>query len=365
MKRILVAAGVALVSLSAFSQSSVTLFGIVDVGVGRVGATGAGHTNGMLAGNVPSRLGFRGTEDLGGGLAASFWLEGELMADTGNANGFNFLRRSTVSLSGPFGEVRAGRDFAMSYLNNISFDSTGQRGFDSIEFFGPTVGSMTSAGAAFSYVRNSNAIAYFLPASLGGVYGGAQYALGENNSNTATTATTSKKQGNYAGGRLGYAAGKLDIAVGQGVYYGVSRATTYTDDYKVTNFGASYDFGVIKPLLFIQNESMDGRGALAKFDLNTYVLGFTAPVGSGTLRASYHRYENKTTSALNSGATKIGASYTYYLSKRTGLYAEVARLKNQNVALPLGGIGAQIPGGNISTPGGRATGYAVGIRHSF
>ena len=369
MKRWITAAAAGLMGVSATAQSSVTLFGIVDMGVGRIASTGAGHTTGTFAGNSPSRLGFRGTEDLGGGLAASYWLEGEVMADTGNAAGYNFVRRSTVSLSGNFGEVRAGRDFAMSYLNMISFDSVGQRGFDSVEFFGPTVGAMTSGGAAFSYVRNSNSVAYFLPANLGGFYGGAQYAFGENNSNaatTATTATTDRKQGNYAGGRIGYAARGLDIAAAYGRYYGVSRAATYTDDYRVANVGASYDFGFVKPLFFVQNESMDGRGAIPDFELNTYVLGLNTPVGpAGMLRASYHRYENKTAQAANSQATKIGASFTYSLSKRTTLYAEVGRLHNRNAALPLGGIGGQIPGSNLSVPGGHTLGYGVGVRHNF
>ena len=99
MKQWITAAAAGLLGVSATAQSSVTLFGIVDMGVGRIASTGAGHTTGTFAGNSPSRLGFRGTEDLGGGLAASYWLEGEVMADTGNAAGFNFVRRSTVSLS--------------------------------------------------------------------------------------------------------------------------------------------------------------------------------------------------------------------------------------------------------------------------
>ena len=63
-----------------------------------------------------NRLGFRGTEDLGGGLLASFWLEGGMAVDTGTPAGFNFTRRSTVSLTSSMGEIRLGRDYTNSFL---------------------------------------------------------------------------------------------------------------------------------------------------------------------------------------------------------------------------------------------------------
>src|SRR5690242_9540540 len=118
---------IALAALGAFAgaasaQSSVTLFGIVDVGA-RAVKNGDGSTVKSLTSNglATSRLGFRGEEDLGAGLKAGFWLEAEILADVGqggsNASSLPngaavaskfFGRRSTVSLSGPFGEVRAG-----------------------------------------------------------------------------------------------------------------------------------------------------------------------------------------------------------------------------------------------------------------
>jgi predicted porin len=103
----------------------VTLFGIVDAAIS---GTTSNFTNGTSAsttrmdgsGYNSSRLGFRGTEDLGGGLAASFWLEAGLSNDTGVAGssavtGQLFNRRSTVSLSGGFGEIRLGRDYKATF----------------------------------------------------------------------------------------------------------------------------------------------------------------------------------------------------------------------------------------------------------
>ena len=119
MKKSLIALAVLAASGAAMAQSSVTLFGIVDTGVGYIdnggnevaGSTAGQNKYGMTtSGNATSRLGFRGVEDLGGGLKAGFWLEGQIDGDDGNAAGFNFKRRSTLSLMGGFGEVRMGRE---------------------------------------------------------------------------------------------------------------------------------------------------------------------------------------------------------------------------------------------------------------
>ena len=112
----------ALAALTAFAgaasaQSSVTLFGIVDAGVARLsggGKTKIGMTN---SGYNSSRFGVRGVEDMGGGMQAGFWLEGQLTNDDGNAAGLNFQRRSTVSLMGGFGEIRMGRDYTPTFWN--------------------------------------------------------------------------------------------------------------------------------------------------------------------------------------------------------------------------------------------------------
>src|SRR5262245_35322345 len=103
----------------ASAQSSVTLFGIVDAGIGRVKANGHHVTGVSNSGINSSRLGVRGIEDLGGGLQAGFWLEGQLNNDVGQGgsqtSGLDFRRRSTVSLLGNFGEVRLGRDYVPTF----------------------------------------------------------------------------------------------------------------------------------------------------------------------------------------------------------------------------------------------------------
>ena len=117
---------------TASAQSSVTLFGIVDTSLSGywnqardvfgepVTTSQTGLTNSAYN---SSRLGFRGTEDLGGGLKASFWLEGGINSDDGTGTGsdgaFMFNRRSTVSLESAFGEVRLGRDYTPTYRSPL------------------------------------------------------------------------------------------------------------------------------------------------------------------------------------------------------------------------------------------------------
>lgn len=371
MKKSLIALAVLASSGAAMAQSSVTLFGIVDAAVTRASGGGNGHVTGLSSGGIAtSRLGFRGTEDLGGGLAASFWLEGALAVDNGNANGFNFQRRSTVSLSGPFGEVRLGRDYTPMFWNITTFDPYGTRG----------VGQMLDINTAGTNpVRNSNSIGYFLPATLGGFYGQVQYAFGEQNSTAFND-----KSGNSAGIRLGFANGPLNVAAAYGetkqlfsagpIAAVPATATTafrpavpgtFGSDLKQANIGASYDLGVVKPAFYYGSSKLRANttGA-ADTRLNTLMLAATAPLGAGELRASYARYDVKNSS---NDANKFAIGYGYNLSKRTQIYTTLARLKNKGnatygIAGPGGLDGLAAP---LAQPGRSATGFDLGVKHSF
>ena len=126
MKKSLVALAALAVVSAASAQSSVTLFGVVDAMVGSYKTDSIGTATKMnTSGLSSSRLGFRGVEDLGGGMSAGFWLEAGINPDSGigqgsttnnqasttNNGGLVFNRRSTLSLMGGFGEVRLGRDY--------------------------------------------------------------------------------------------------------------------------------------------------------------------------------------------------------------------------------------------------------------
>ncbi len=359
----------------AAAQSSVSIYGTIDAGAGYIKSTGAGHMAGLVTGgNTTSRLGFRGTEDLGGGWAASFRLEGAVQNDTGGgataATGFDFQRRSTVSLSSRFGELRMGRDFAAHFVNQYTFDVTGSRGVGQMETPG-----VSTAGANQNAFRVNNAVAYFLPGNLGGFYGHVQYAFGERPSSTAPTANASgisnsaanaatSKSGNYLGLRGGYAGGPLNVSVSYGQQMDAIRTvgtSFYAANYRTANIGAAYDLGFIRPLAFFQREQMAGRGAIPDFRFDTFNIGATAPFGPHTVRVQASYYEVKNTSRE---ASKISAGYMYNLSKRTFLYGEVGRIDNKGgntmTFAGIGGLSSPVP-----TPGGHSTAFTVGLTHSF
>ncbi|MDM0108398.1 porin [Variovorax sp. J22R24] len=342
---------------TAAAQSSVTLFGVLDAAVSH-------YDNGILSQTVlsnsnlyNSRLGFRGTEDLGGGMSASFWLEGALTNDDGNAGGFNLMRRSTVSLGGIWGELRLGRDFTPTFWNEAVFDPFGAVGVGAL-IMSPARSSSTAPGRApwvvgFGannpyYIRASNTVGYFLPPNLGGFYGQLQYALDEQ-------VTPGNNQGRFLSGRMGYAKGALNTALSVGRTTGSNPASAAAPDISTLNLGASYDFGFAK---------LSGEYSREKYERVTasntsegYMLGVNIPVGVGYFVAAYSRVKIDLPSSPT--ADKAAVGYVHNLSRRTALYATYARLDNKDGSLL--GVSTTIAG----TVNATATGYDLGIRHSF
>ena len=339
----------ALATLTAFAgaasaQSSVTLFGVVDAAYGHVSAGGKSVTGISNSGLNSSRLGFRGTEDIGGGMRAGFWIEGQLTNDDGNAAGLTFQRRSTVSLMGNFGEIRLGRDYTPTFWNTTVYDPFGTNGVGQAL----TPGLISAAGVTTNTtaVRSNNTIGYFLPGNLGGFTGQVQYGFGEVASNAPN-----KGQGNYFGVRVGYAAGPLAVNFATGNVKGVSGASNV----KTSNVGASFDLGFIKPMMFWGQEK-----ARSGAKVTAWELGLTAPIGQGEIRAAYSRYD---VARSANDWNKFAVGYGYNLSKRTQLYSTYARVSNkgaQNKAVSNNGLSA-----GTAAPGGGSNGYEFGVRHAF
>lgn len=369
MKKSLLALAVLAASGAAMAQSSVTLFGVVDTGIGYVKNSGsatllnpnAGQKNYGMAtnGNVNSRLGFRGVEDLGGGLKAGFWLEGQLFPDDGNAAGFNFQRRSTISLMGGFGEVRMGRELTAGYVKTSTYDVFGQVGMG--QFLG--WGNMPAANAAsadFNGVRANNMVSYYTP-NFGGFTAAVNYGFGER--------AASNKSGRYIGGYAAYDNGPLSVTVAMdknnGTFTtpsGVVGVPAFVIDHDRTqlSLGASYDLGMVKLSGLAQQvkyEDVAFSNTTAKF--NNYLLGVTAPVGPGTVKLQYAAYDLKDS---KDDAQQLSLGYQYDLSKRTAVYGTVAFLKNKNnSARGLGGSGLALG----TATGENQTGFQVGVRHAF
>ena len=371
MKKSLVALAILAAAGVASAQSSVTLFGVVDATYAHGSGQGIGSSSKSQitnSGYNSSRIGFRGTEDLGGGMSASFWLEAGVNNDDGTGaptsvgnqslgvfnsttganapvragtQGLTFNRRSTVSLASGLGELRLGRDYTPQFWNQTVFDPFGTNGVGTTQTLVSGLGGPTA-------VRASNSVGYFLPGNLGGFYGQFQYYLGENNQNGAAT----EDDGRGAAVRLGYANGPVNVA------FATSRtdfaATATTGDIKSSNIGGSYNFGVASVMALITRDKVEAtpRSAIGKGAL----IGTLIPLGAGQIRAAYSTY--KTDAVGTPKSKKIALGYVHNLSKRTALYTTFARVTNSGGA-------ASALNGSVTAPNARSTGYDFGVRHSF
>lgn len=358
MKRSLFALALALGAAAgaASAQSTVSLFGVIDLALTRVDNGAASTVNSLSQdGQSSSRFGVRAVEDLGGGLRAIAWIEGSVGADTGcggptigatpSCPGHTWQRRSTVSVAGPFGELRLGRDYVPTFWNLVDFSPFGYNGIGSPAGTASTLGS-----GATTFVRANNTVGYFLP-PLGGLYGQAMVAAGEG--------TTGNK---YAGGRLGYAGGPVNVAVSYGR---TSRTGTMADAYTVFDVGAAYTVGVLTLQgYFGRYEYLDRKQDQA-------LLGVLVRLGSGTLKGSYIRARGELgPSGRSQGADQIAVGYVHDLSKRTALYGTYATIDNKDKnGGASGASGALFTVGNGSLDGfqggQRSRGLQLGIRHNF
>lgn len=369
MKKSIISIAALAAASAASAQSSVTIYGVVDAAVSNYRATGAGSRTQLLAGgNQNSRLGFRGREDLGDGMYVGFELEAGLFNDSGiglptNTNnqasgaapapaggqGLVFSRKSFVSLgSKSWGEIRLGRDYTPGFWNLFAYDAFRT---------GVGLGGITTQGGSTTVFRASNSIGYFTPGcsvfTCQGFFGQAMYALGENASGAANS-----DDGNYKGVRVGYGAPKWDVAASHGVTKNLAAG-----DFKQTNVGGSYDFGVAKLMALwgVHETGLPvaalGNGTKAPF----WQISATIPVGAGYIPVAYTRV--KRNDAFDSSANKIAIGYVHSLSKRTVVYTTYARIKNSgSFQLP---VNSGADAGPVPVRGGTSSGFDFGIRHAF
>jgi predicted porin len=361
---------------AASAQSSVTLFGVVDLS-GNVIKNGGAKTTSLQSNQLNSnRLGFRGIEDLGGGLKAGFWLEAAMSNENGNMGGASgittpaagtsqiFNRRSTVSLYNQWGEIRAGRDYDATFWNLVYDDVNGANGLGQGLNLVPGLSSTSN-----SLARVNGTVEYLLPPNIGGLYGQAQISAPSNNSVSGTAATNQK----YYGGRIGYAAGPFDVNASYGqTKLSFFNGNPFGDEFKIWNGGGSWDFGIAKIYGFYNEVKFQN------FKAETYEISGSVPLGNGEFRAVYGHVDQKGTQPFCGAALCVNPvpnvsidandadlwslEYVYNLSKRTALYTTYGEIKNKGKAtfqvLPGTATDAQLAGG-------KSTGYNIGLRHSF
>lgn len=362
-------AALALCSAGAIAQSSVTVYGLLDVGLSRV----SGGSSSPAVGAVPayngdslylmspgnqsgSRLGFRGTEDLGGGHLAIFTIEMGLTPDTGASDqgGLAFGRQAFVGLKGDaYGTVMLGRQYSPYYDALVVVDpfATGHA---------PRANNLFPVGP---FIRVNNALRWNSP-TWSGFAVNAMYALGEQPGETSAS-----RQGSLS---LTYSGGPFRAVLGhhRGNTSTVPAATLVPgNDFRSTLLGGVVDLGFMKAHVGIDDNrtSVVATGARLVRS-NNYLLGATVPLGtSGTLLATVIRRNDRT--AADVDATQYGLGYLHALSKRTNLYSSFAYidtdpgsgLKVPNPATAALPTAAQVANG--------ADAYkrelTVGIRHLF
>jgi predicted porin len=418
---------IALAALSAFAtaaqaQSSVTIYGTVDVGYGQTKTTVEGHTldvsgsatsvtglNGThkssTTGNgdgglSTSIMGFRGTEDLGGGKSAIFTLEYDLI-DAGAGAPLTASRQSFVGLSdSKLGTLRLGRMATASHGIITSY---------SAGMANNTVGAIYSAGSGATTTVSPNTlsirphqvfvsrlVSYTSP-NMGGLVVNAQY--GQNKNDTVSTTDTNTKgsftdiAAKFDSGKLSlggsyqenkssaetFDAAAIDLAAGLSGYssatlggtdgtkagaYQTGRGTIKT---KTTMFGASYNFGVVQPFALYTEKKISAdtgtNGTLATGVLEVkglsgstkqtaYEIGARVPVNA-TVMAFASMYDGDVKfddGKDNLSGYQVGA--TYAMSKRTTVYAITGQQKVKSAT-------------EGDTFKAKATGTSVGLRHTF
>ena len=360
---------------AASAQSSVTLYGTVDVNGRYIKNDGSSRRLSMSQDGInSSQLGFRGIEDLGGGLKAGFTLLAGVNPDTGSSNAKFWNRRSTISLFSNMGELRLGRDYTPTFLVDTAFDAFGTNGLGD--------SSKVLQLPTNTYVRADNAISYFLPSTLGGIYGQAMVASADgatpvpglaataaapaNGSPTGSPLNGTANQGRFLSARLGFAAGPFDVAVGfNQLRYAFASGSNLPGGYQHTyNIGGSYDFGFFKLLghfdydrIRLQNEK---RGEISA----------VFPFGQSEVRIGYDRSRLRNDSAAlpagrySNTAWNAKATYQYNLSKRTAMYGTIANLNNgDRSAIGLGSTGTSQKAAPIL--GGDSKGFELGRSSSL
>lgn len=360
MKRSLLALAV----LGAFAgvasaQSSVTIYGVLDVAVSKTNNGTSQSAAAVVNGNNPARgfstqnvwavgqahanmLGFTGREDLGSSMYARFDIQARFLPDTGTLATPNvfWAGRTVVALgSTQWGEIYAGREYTPVSWIGIAADPTGWNYVSRLDTTYTLAGYGSGSANDNSYIRHNNGIGYKTP-KFNGLQGEAQIAAGEG--------VTPRRA---IGLSAVYAAGPIYAGIG---YDGMDSNN------RVIALTGSYDFGIAK----VYANGAQARGGFnggsfggaytPNYRAKSFSAGVAAPLGNGKIFAQGGRYDPTGSGAgvtgLLSKSTKFGLGYEYNLSKRTFLYTTAATAKKDNVG---------------ATTFSRANGFDVGVYHKF
>ena len=326
-KNLIAVAALATLAVSAQAQSSVTLYGNLDVGVQYTKIKPEGGNSSTVTGVESSILtesffGLKGQEDLGGGLKAVFKLESFVNPDTGSVGEGNFWGKNAyVGLAGDFGTVKLGNQESLFKTAQIAYNAFGSSAqLSTVTNLGGLLGTdlFGSWNNTIGYESNN----------FGGLTFAAQHSAREN--------STGAYNGGATAASVNYSAGALGLSA----VYGDVRSTTntaVTDRQRAWLLGASYDFGVVKGFAQYGQVKSDAADETAK----TWQLGAIVPVTeAGSVHAAFGQ-----TKVDGDKATQFSLAYHHALSKRTSAYAGGAYVKADDAY--------------------KATVLLAGVRHAF
>lgn len=363
-KTVLALATLAALSGTAFAQSSVTIYGVLDASLENVKGEDSVTRVSSDAFNS-SRIGFRGVEDLGAGLKAKFTLEAPINVDTGAAGTGTFWSRSAwVGLEGGFGEVRIGRQDSLIGALAGNTNILGAQPYDDLAI------ANTFSGSGSEYRRVNNGITYFLPKLVDGLSLAAQYSTAAGSNSNGRSATLADERANDSAGKTwGLSAQYLAGPFGIGAGYINSKY----DDAGNKDIGwlafASYDFGPAKLTGYYEQDDREVLESAATYDKRkVYGIKVGVPIGANfNLSAGVSKVD---AAAFNEDreATIVAIKGVYTLSKRTALYALFTNTANDAPTDVAGGLNVSGTGSTAQAPvntdsTGRA--FAIGVRHSF
>jgi predicted porin len=379
---------------AAHAQSSVTVYGILDLGLTNVTNdngtnTTSARTTAEGGAYTTQRLGVRGTEDLGKGLRANFNFEmglgsngavgnriraaGTTTADTANTADYKAdqslsdlnVRQQNVGLAGSFGSVRIGR---MTTLADVVIGLGDVGGGNN--FQGRAYSNTTAGGTNLINARSDRLIEYVSP-TMSGLSIGVQYGTAAGtNSTTVAAERLNENSATEFGAMIRYSAGPASAGIGfQSHKEKISNADRRESTVMVV--AGSYNFKVAQAFFNYQNGEIKNdyatattptqaapfstvafqTGALNK--RNVSEIGVAVPVGALRLAGSYYMgtRENQTSATgavAKSDLTGYQAAALYSLSKRTNLYAVYGATKSDTAGVAT----------NVAD-------YGIGVRHSF
>jgi len=371
MQKKLIALAVAgLVSAPAFAQSNVTIYGVADAAMAW-GEHGDQDFSGVLSGVLSgSRIGFRGTEDLGNGLKAVFTLEQGFSIDTGNENNASkaFQRQAFVGLSGGFGTVSLGRQYAPGY--DFQYDAVVSSIISPQAILsGAPLGGVAAIGDAALTInpgtpaRWDNSIAY--NGTFGAIRARAIYSFGGNETGNDVTGVDADSD-DMMGFGLEYANGPVKVG---GVYHFLKdpfEVAGASDDQQEWLLGGSYNFGVLT--LAGSYQQAKNASYMDGLDVDLWQVGVIVPVGAaGNVHLAYGeaKYDAEGEDAKSKSYT---LAYTHALSKRTTAYVGYNRTDNDE-GLAFGPVSSGVRYNAltdvITGTGEESDLVAVGIRHTF